>query len=105
MKKLSLNLFLFSIFILPILAAGGSPETGDLESYICNAFNFLTGGVGKSLAAFACIGMSLGFVSGKLQWQTVLVFAIGMACIFGSPQIVKAFAGGNLACKDAATIE
>ena len=78
--------------------ATSDASNATLEDYICNVFKYLTGTVGKALAAFACVGVSLAFVGGKIQWTTVLVFAIAMACIFGAPQIVKAFSGGDLAC-------
>ena len=72
--------------------------TYGLADYLCNALAFLTGTVGKSLAAFACIGVSLAFVGGKIAWTTILAFALGMGCIFGAPQIIKAFAGGDAVC-------
>lgn len=108
MKKffLFLSLFIaFSLFFECSQALATSSSNSDLttyglEDYLCNVLSFLTGGVGKSLAAFACIGISLAFVGGKVAWTSILAFALGMACIFGAPQIIKAFAGGDLACED-----
>lgn len=71
-----------------------------MEGLICNVLGFLTGGVGKALAAFACIGMSLAFLGGKVSWTLILTFALGMACIFGAPTIIKAFTGGDAACSN-----
>jgi type IV secretory pathway VirB2 component (pilin) len=106
MKKVFLCLcclfVLFSV-LKPGLALASTVEVGTggtLEAYLCKVLQYLTGKVGKAIAAFACIGVSLGFVAGKLAWATVLTFAIGMACIFGAPQIVKSFAGGDEACKN-----
>lgn len=70
-----------------------------LEEFICNVLGYLTGGVGKALAAFACIGISLAFLGGKVSWTLVLTFSLGMACIFGAPVIIRAFAGGATACE------
>ena len=96
--------FSFNFFVFQPSNAFASINDGisdhTLEQYLCNALRFLTGGVGKSLAAFACIGVSLAFVSGKVAWTSILAFALGMACIFGAPQIIKAFAGGDVACGD-----
>lgn len=93
----------FSIFTLAPAFADNSYEAGDLDSnmtdLLCNALAFLTGTVGKTLAAFACIGVSLAFVGGKVAWTTVLAFSLGMACIFGAPQIVTIFAGGDKPCE------
>ena len=96
-NKFLLTLLFLGLFTLPAFASNNNDPT--LEAYICSVFNYLTGTVGKALAAFACVGVSLAFFGGKIQWTTVLVFAIAMACIFGAPQIVRAFSGGTgLAC-------
>lgn len=71
-----------------------------LEGLICNVLGFLTGGVGKALAAFACMGIALAFLGGKVSWTLILTFSLGMACIFGAPTIIKAFTGGDAACSD-----
>ena len=71
-----------------------------LEGLICNVLGFLTGGVGKALAAFACMGIALAFLGGKVSWTLILTFSLGMACIFGAPTIIKAFTGGDAACSE-----
>lgn len=115
MKKVMLFLSLFIAFNLfvvqPTTVFAGEISSNEnltgngLEDYLCNALAFLTGGVGKSLAAFACIGVSLAFIGGKVAWTSILAFALGMACIFGAPQIIKAFAGGDSACQNFETLE
>ena len=112
MKRIIMFLFLFIIFttIVECPEALANININDtlgehsLEDYICTVLKFLTGGVGKALAAFACIGVSMAFIGGKVAWTTILSFALGMACIFGAPQIIKAFSGGNLACENADTV-
>ncbi len=74
--------------------------TTTMEGLICNVLGFLTGGVGKALAAFACMGIALAFLGGKVSWTLILTFSLGMACIFGAPTIIKAFTGGDAACSD-----
>ncbi|MDR1425393.1 MAG: TrbC/VirB2 family protein [Rickettsiales bacterium] len=69
--------------------------TMTMEDLICNVLGFLTGKVGKALAAFACMGVSLAFLAGKVSWTLVLTFSLAMACIFGAPTIIKVFTGGN----------
>ena len=102
-KKFLLTLLFLGLFTLPALANTATKTSYTLEQYICSVFNYLTGTVGKALAAFACVGVSLAFFGGKIQWTTVLVFAIAMACIFGAPQIVSAFSGGDKACDKVTT--
>jgi type IV secretory pathway VirB2 component (pilin) len=108
MKRFFLYLFCF-FFLLQVFAPNyvlaGATENMSLENFLCTVFRYLTGTVGKAIAAFACVGISLGFIAGKLAWPTVLTFAIGMACVFGAPQIVKAFSGGSLACYGVSSID
>ena len=99
-KKFFLFTFLLLLAVLlvecpEVLASSNSVNTDNgMEDYLCTALGFLTGGVGKSLA----------FVGGKISWTTILTFAVGMACIFGAPQIIKAFAGGDVACSSYDTV-
>lgn len=109
MKRIFLFLFLFTLFSLNTKAinicaandlefVSNLDTTTTMEDLICNVLGFLTGGVGKALAAFACIGISLAFLGGKVSWTLILTFSLGMACIFGAPTIIKAFTGGDTAC-------
>lgn len=108
MKKIFLFLFLFTLFSPSVFLSSGNAyaegevatlgdNSHDTEWLICAALGFLTGGVGKALAAFACIGISLAFLGGKVSWTTILTFSLGMACIFGAPAIIRAFSGGDAA--------
>lgn len=67
-------------------------ETGMLDT-VCNVMKFVTGSVGKAFAAFAVIFMGVTFLSGKCAWTTLLLFAFGIAAIFGAPSVVKMFTG------------
>jgi type IV secretory pathway VirB2 component (pilin) len=82
-----------------ITARAGEPELVDtsitIDGLVCNVLGFLTGKLGKALAAFACMGVSLAFLAGKVSWTLVLTFTLAMACIFGAPTIIKAFTGGT----------
>jgi type IV secretory pathway VirB2 component (pilin) len=105
MKKIAFYIVFFVLFLEVVAAAATGNDTlgrnAGIEDYLCHVLEFLTGGLGKSIAAFACIGISLGFITGKLQWSTVLTFALGIACIFGAPQVIKAFTGSSTAvCED-----
>ncbi len=107
MKKIFIILIslLFLTTNSNVARASGNSETykvdtsTTLEGLICNVLGFLTGGVGKALAAFACMGIALAFLGGKVSWTLILTFSLGMACIFGAPTIIKAFTGGDAACE------
>ncbi|MDR2777983.1 MAG: TrbC/VirB2 family protein [Rickettsiales bacterium] len=116
MKKFLMLMFL--VFFMGIFAVGtvnadgsgsGSGDGGgntDIEAVktdvkmldlICNVLGFVTGSVGKALAAFVCAGTALAFLAGKVSWTLVLTFTLGMACIFGAPTIIKVFTNSDTA--------
>jgi type IV secretory pathway VirB2 component (pilin) len=105
LKTLRSSLILVILMTAPIFGflKAHANETVDttltMDNLVCNVLGFLTGKVGKALAAFACMGVSLAFLGGKVSWTMILTFSLGMACIFGAPTIIKAFTGGNdVAC-------
>lgn len=102
-KMLIISLLLFMITARNVVYATDQTSytlntSTTMEDLICNVLGFLTGGVGKALAAFACMGIALAFLGGKVSWTLILTFSLGMACIFGAPTIIKAFTGGETAC-------
>lgn len=67
--------------------------TNNIEIVLCRAMNAVTGGVGKTFAAFAVIAVGIGFFSGKISWGAMLGIALGIAAMFGAPTIVAALTG------------
>ena len=109
MKKILSILLTLSLFILMTSqneskAAGAADTEYDTDTtatqVVCNVLAYVTGPIGKALAAFACMGISLAFLAGKVSWTLILTFSLGMACIFGAPQIVAIFSGGDKPCAD-----
>ena len=95
MKKI-----LFILLTLSLSKAAGAADTEyDTDTtatqVVCNVLAYVTGPIGKALAAFACMGISLAFLAGKVSWTLILTFSLGMACIFGAPAIIDAFTGGG----------
>lgn len=104
MKKIICVLLTLSLFILitsqnESKAAGAADTEYDTDTtatqVVCNVLAYVTGPIGKALAAFACMGISLAFLAGKVSWTLILTFSLGMACIFGAPAIIDAFTGGG----------
>ena len=73
----------------------GVPSTSSntFSKSICNAFRIVTGGAGKTFAAFAIIATGIGFFSGKVSWGLMIGVAAGIATMFGAPSIVAAISG------------
>ena len=114
MKNYSKNLSIFSLVaisavtILPILSssfgladafaqldASASVSSNSLNRVMCNALRIVTGGAGKTFAAFAVIATGIGFFTGKVSWGLMIGVAMGIAAMFGAPTIVSAITGKN----------
>ena len=113
MKNYSKNLSIFSLFaisavtILPVLSsslgiadafaqaldASASISSNSLNRVMCNALKIVTGGAGKTFAAFAVIATGIGFFTGKVSWGLMIGVAAGIATMFGASSIVAAISG------------
>jgi type IV secretory pathway VirB2 component (pilin) len=103
-KKIMVFLFVFSVFTStsvfaadPVSSSDGS-DGGSMAVVLCNAMNFVTGTVGKTLASFVIIGVGLGFFTGKTSWGTMIGVTLGVSALFGAPAIIKAVTGGGNIC-------
>ncbi len=67
-----------------------------MTGILCSVLGFVTGGVGKTFAAFAIIAVGVGFLSGKTTWVALISIALGIAAIFGAPTIIKAITGEEI---------
>jgi type IV secretory pathway VirB2 component (pilin) len=104
MKILNKKVCLFGLSFLVILLLSNvnafaltptDTPTNALQIVMCNALALITGGVGRTIAAFAVISLGAGFFMGKINWSTMLAMALGIAALFGAPTIVNAIAGGD----------
>lgn len=72
-----------------------STQSNALVDTMCKAMQLVTGNAGKAFAAFAIISMGIGFFTGKISWGLMIGLAMGIAAMFGAPQIVSALSGGT----------
>jgi type IV secretory pathway VirB2 component (pilin) len=106
MKKVSI--FLLALLSMNVLFVFSSYATTNdlvnqnaLVGVLCNTLDLVTGGTGKTLAAFAVVALGIGFFLGKVSWGLMLAVALGIAALFGAPTIVNALGGGNAwGCED-----
>lgn len=98
-KKVKLTLFLSLVASFMLLAGNAHATATATENAIaellCNAMLLLTGGAGRTFAAFAVIGVGLMFFGGKVTWGVMVGVAVGIGAIFGAPSIVSAITGGE----------
>ena len=77
----------YAVMLVPFdaLAAGGGPAS--IESALCTVIGWFTGNVGKSIATLAIIIIGVGALMGKVSWGMAIIVGLGVAVIFGAPQI------------------
>lgn len=102
--------FVFSLFTILFLAlstnnalASGTSafDKNVMTAVLCRVMNLVTGGIGKTFAAFAIIAMGVGFFSGKVSYAAMIGVTLGIAAMFGAPAIVNLMAGGDaFKCED-----
>lgn len=78
-------------------AQGGGTTIGGL---LCQVVTWFTGPVGQGIATLAIIVIGVGALMGKVSWGMAIIVGIGVAVIFGAPQIVgelqNTSAGGQI---------
>ena len=90
--------FLFSFFALAIVLfpsiAEAAPAETQLEATLCKILKFLTGNIGKAIAAFALVFLGISLFLGKVSWGLAISTALGVATIFGAPKLVQTLGAG-----------
>jgi len=81
----------------------------NIGNVLCTAYKWMVGNTGKGLAVIAVSITGIGALLGKVSWGNVLLVGIGIALLFGAPQILSAMRAGkngtmiNSLCNDGTT--
>ena len=78
------------------MAGTGGAVIGDL---LCSVVEWFTGPLGQGLATLAIIVIGVGALMGKVSWGMAIIVGIGIAVIFGAPEIVSQFNDGAGGCE------
>ncbi len=62
---------------------------------LCNVVAVLSGNTARAIATVAIFVLGLGFIGGKLQWQTVAIASTGIITIFSASSLVSFLSGSN----------
>ena len=90
----------YAVMLIPtdVLAGGYSAPQGDsrtLGNLLCGVAAWFTGAVGQGIATLAIIVIGIGALMGKVSWGMAIIVGLGVAVIFGAPQIVQELGGGD----------
>ncbi len=76
----------YAFMVVPESAlAGGGPSS--IEHALCTVISWFTGSVGKAIATLAIIIIGVGALMGKVSWGMAIIVGLGVAVIFGAPEI------------------
>lgn len=76
----------------------GDEENNAFGQVFCKMFKFLTGSIGRGVAAAAIIWAGVSFFLGKISWGAICAIGLAIGFIFGAPSIVKVLTGKGLEC-------
>jgi len=104
------NIVVFSLFALLVMldpsVATAAPLT-QIENTLCDILEILTGTAGKAIAVFALVFLGISLFLGKVSWGLAVSTALGIATIFGAPQLVSVLGADSAldlnACKSSGT--
>lgn len=90
----------YAVMLVPVDALAGPQR---ITSTICEVVNWFIGPVGTAIATLAIIIIGVGALMGKVSWGMAIIVGLGVAVIFGAPQIASllgadASASGSIAC-------
>lgn len=77
-----------------LASAAEGAEAGDaIGQQLCQLVKNLSGGIAKSVATIAIIGVAGGLLLGKLNWVVAVTVSVGVIIIFSAGKIVSFVSG------------
>lgn len=90
-------LFVYAACLVPADAlafnSGGDTDSGVIGGLLCNVAAWFSNSVGKGIATLAIIVVGIGALMGKVSWGMAIIVGLGVAVIFGAPQLVGELGG------------
>lgn len=87
-KMMTLALCLVATYGIMLLPSGAF--AGDvIGDTLCGVAAWFTGTLGQGIATLAILVIGVGALMGKVSWGMAIIVGIGVAVIFGAPQIVS----------------
>lgn len=75
----------YAFMLVPEAALAGGPSS--IEDALCEVISWFIGPVGKAIATLAIIIIGVGALMGKVSWGMAIIVGLGVAVIFGAPEI------------------
>lgn len=75
----------YAFMLVPEAALASGPSS--IEDALCEVIGWFIGPVGKAIATLAIIIIGVGALMGKVSWGMAIIVGLGVAVIFGAPEI------------------
>jgi len=93
-----MSLFVVALFAPDMALAADTP----LGETLCKVVGWFTGNTGKGIATLAIIIVGVGALLGKVSWGMAIIVGLGVALIFGAPQLLDVLGtDSGEGCEDA----
>jgi type IV secretory pathway VirB2 component (pilin) len=77
---------------------GGSGGPSSIEGALCEVISWFIGPIGKGIATLAIIIIGVGALMGKVSWGMAIIVGLGVAVIFGAPEIATLLGASGSQC-------
>ncbi|MFN7612191.1 MAG: TrbC/VirB2 family protein, partial [Alphaproteobacteria bacterium] len=84
----------YATFLMPSAAFAGAT----IGQVLCEVADWFNGPVGRGIATLAIIVVGVGALMGKVSWGMAIIVGIGVAVIFGAPNIVDELGTSGTGC-------
>lgn len=91
---LTLTLAFLATLVWPEAALAQQPST--IADSLCDIINMIQGPAGRAIASLAVIVVGISSLLGRVQWNQAIVVCVGIAVIFGAPEILQQMGGSNV---------
>lgn len=81
--------------LFPGLALAGSGLDAIVGGGLCDVVGNLSGGTASAIATLAVLILGIGAFFGKVNWGLAVLFAVGIAAMFGAATIVTTIGGAS----------
>ena len=83
----------YTVLMVPSMA-----HADTIGELLCTVADWFTGPIGQGIATLAIITVGVGALMGKVSWGMAIIVGIGVAVIFGAPEIVGELGTAGSGC-------
>jgi len=87
MRKRSCILLMAFLFVLLFQECSDAAGVNQAAKVLCDIIMLMRGRIARAIAMIAIIGIAVSFFVAKMEWQKIMVLAIGIGLIYGAQTV------------------